>query len=304
MSNEPETPSAVEEPTSAEDCGGSCGSCGSASTCGSAKSVEELMAEKRLSDRISNIKHKVAVISGKGGVGKSTVAVNLAVSLMLAGKKVGLLDVDVHGPSVPTMLGMEDAAIGISEDGIHPAEMNGLKVMSIGFLLQSADDAIIWRGPAKFGAIRQFIGDVVWGELDYLIIDSPPGTGDEMLSVAHIIGKLDGAVVVTTPQKVSAVDVRKSVSFCRTLEIPVIGIVENMSGFACPHCGETTPILSMGGGKKIAEDMNVPYLGAIPIDPQVAVAGDAGQAFIHHYAETPTAQAMQPTIDAVLALDE
>jgi ATP-binding protein involved in chromosome partitioning len=174
----------------------------------------------------------------------------------------------------------------------------------LGFLLRNQDDAVIWRGPMKIGVIKQFLKDVVWGDLDYLIIDSPPVTGDEPLSVCQLIGTFDGAVIVTTPQKVAAVDVRKSITFCRQLHVPVLGVVENMSGFACPKCGEVTQILPSGGGKRIAKDMNVPFLGSIPMDPKIAEACDSGEAFIRYYPTTPTAETMRNIIDPIAALDE
>jgi Mrp family chromosome partitioning ATPase len=268
------------------------------------ESDEEFEDRRRLQSRLCRIRHKVIVLSGKGGVGKSTVAVNLAVALTLAGKRVGLLDVDIHGPSVPTMLGLEHEHVQGSAEGLIPADVGGLKVMSIGFFLNNPDDAVIWRGPLKMGVIKQFLKDVDWGDLDYLIIDSPPGTGDEPLSVCQLVGRLDGAVIVTTPQKVAAIDVRKSITFCRQLKVPVLGVVENMSGFACPKCGEVTQVFRSGAGREIARDMLVPFLGAIPIDPQIAEACDNGQAFIHHYASTPTAKAMLAIVRPLAALDD
>ncbi|MBN1440264.1 MAG: P-loop NTPase [Anaerolineales bacterium] len=260
-------------------------------------------ADRRaLHARLSGIRHKVIVLSGKGGVGKSTLAVNIAVALVRAGKRVGLLDADLHGPSVPTMLGIEGETIRGGSNGMIPVERGGLKVMSIGFLLENPDDAVIWRGPAKMGAIRQFLSEVAWGELDYLVIDSPPGTGDEPLSVVQLLGALDGAVIVTTPQKVAAVDVRKSITFCRKLGIPVIGVVENMSGFICPKCGEVTQILRSGGGRRIAEDMAVSFLGSIPIDPAIAEASDNGRAFFDQPCGSPAAKILQEVIRPVLAL--
>jgi len=285
-----------------------CESCGDAACPASRRekgeSEEDFEDRRKLQSRLCRIKHKIVVLSGKGGVGKSTVAVNLAAALMLSGKRVGLLDVDIHGPSIPTMLGLERETIRGSEDGLLPAELGGLKVMSPGFLLHDQDDAVIWRGPLKMGIIKQFLKDVVWGDLDYLIIDSPPGTGDEPLSVCQLIGALAGAVIVTTPQKVAAVDVRKSITFCRRLHVPVLGIVENMSGFVCPKCGEVTQILPSGGGKRIAKDMNVPFLGSIPMDPQLAEACDSGRVFVHHYAATPTAELVRQIIQPVLALSQ
>jgi len=228
-------------------------------------------------------------MSGKGGVGKSTVAVNLATALMMSGKRVGLLDVDIHGPSIPTMLGLDHARPLAGAAGLRPVEFMAMKVMSLGFLLRTQDDAVVWRGPMKTGVIRQFLGEVEWGDLDYLIVDSPPGTGDEPLSVCQLIGAVDGAVIVTTPQRVAAVDVRKSITFCRELAVPVFGVVENMSGFVCPSCGEVTNILATGGGELIATDMCVPFLGSLPIDPAIAHAADEGQVFALHSPESPSA---------------
>jgi len=244
------------------------------------------------------------VLSGKGGVGKSTVAVNLAVALKMLGKRVGLLDVDIHGPSIPTMLGLEGKTLSASAEGILPFDLDGMKVMSIGFFLSNQNEAVVWRGPMKMSLIKQFLQDVEWGELDYLIIDSPPGTGDEPLSICQLIGNLDGAVVVTTPQKVATVDVRKSISFCRQLNVKVLGVVENMSGFVCPKCGEITPILKSGGGQRMAADMNVPFLGSIPMDPQIAEACDDGTAFVHQFATSPTAAVMREIIQPIVALDQ
>jgi Mrp family chromosome partitioning ATPase len=249
------------------------------------------IANRKLQSTLCNIQNKIVVLSGKGGVGKSTVAVNLATALMLAGFRVGLLDVDIHGPSIPTMLGLENETLQGSEGAVLPAELGNMKIISLRLFLKNPDDAIIWRGPMKTSLIKQFLADVVWGELDYLIVDAPPGTGDVPLSLCQII-KPDGAVIVTTPQRVAAVDVRKSISFCRQVSVPVLGVIENMSGFACPKCGEVTQIFPAGGGKRIADDMKVPYLGAIPMDPVIAQCGDTGQAFIHHFASSPTAKIM------------
>ncbi len=267
------------------------------------ESDADFQSRRKLQSRLCRIRHKIIVLSGKGGVGKSTVAVNLATALMMTGKRVGLLDVDIHGPSIPTMLGLEHEIIRNSSDGLLPIQRGDMKVMSMGFLLRSQDDAVIWRGPMKMGVIKQFLGDVVWGDMDYLIIDSPPGTGDEPLSVCKLIGSLDGAVIVTTPQKVSAVDVRKSITFCRKLKVPVLGVVENMSGFVCPNCGEITQILGSGGGKQIATDMGIPFLGAVPMDPKITEACDTGYAFIKQYAETPTAKIMSSIIQTLVGME-
>ena len=267
------------------------------------ESEEQYFERLKLQSRMQRIKKKIVVLSGKGGVGKSTVAVNLAVSLKLAGHRVGLLDVDIHGPSIPTMLGLESEIISGSKEGLLPVEQDGMKVMSLGFLLQSQDDAVIWRGPRKTGVIKQFLKDVAWGDLDFLIIDSPPGTGDEPLSVCQLIEDLDGAVVVTTPQKVAAVDVRKSITFCKELSIPVIGVVENMSGFVCPACGEITRIFCSGGGKMVTEGMDVPFLGEIPIDPRIAEAADQGMAFVQYYSESPAAEKMKVICETLTRKD-
>jgi ATP-binding protein involved in chromosome partitioning len=277
-----------------------CESCGDA-TCTAAQAPAPAHAahgqdDAKLKARLSRIKRKLIVMSGKGGVGKSTVAVNLAMSAMLAGQRVGLLDVDLHGPSVPTMLGLEGYRLERGDDGMLPVVIGGLKVLSVGFLLQHRDDPVIWRGPMKMSVIRQFLEEVEWGDLDLLVIDVPPGTGDEPLSVCQLIPELDGAVIVTTPQKVAAADVRKSINFCKELNVKVLGVIENMSGFACPKCGEVTPILRAGGGRTMADEMHVPFLGSIPIDPLIAVSGDEGKAFVESGASSPAAGAFREIV--------
>jgi len=254
---------------------------------------EKSLQEERLRQRLARIRHKIVVLAGKGGVGKSTVAVNLAVALRRAGKRVGLLDVDIHGPSVPTMLGLEAETVSAEGGEMVPVDLGGLKVMSVGFMLSNRDAAVIWRGPMKMGVIRQFLQDVAWGELDFLIIDSPPGTGDEPLSVCQLIGNLDGAVIVTTPQKVAAVDVRKSITFCRRLGVPVLGVIENMNGFVCPRCGVMTQILRAGAGRRMAEDLAVPFLGSIPIDSTIADSCDDGHPLLDRCEGSATAKLMQ-----------
>jgi Mrp family chromosome partitioning ATPase len=285
----------------------SCGTCAksdcSAKERKSGESAEEFEGRRKLHARLCRVQHKIVVLSGKGGVGKSTVAVNLATALQMAGKRVGLLDVDIHGPSIPTMLGIEHPELTVRDGDMLPVEADGLKVMSIGFLLQNQDDAVIWRGPMKLQVIRQFLQDVAWGDLDFLIVDSPPGTGDEPLSICQLIGNPDGALIVTTPQRVAAVDVRKSITFCRQINVPVLGVVENMSGFVCPKCGELTPILSTGGGQKIASDMAVPYLGAIPFDPLVTRTGDDGRPLVRFNPKSPTAKIVQRIFTPIVALD-
>lgn len=260
--------------------------------------------QQQIRDRVKQIKHQILVLSGKGGVGKSTVAVNLAISLSLEGKKVGLLDIDIHGPSIPKVLNLEGASLQTDGETLLPVEVSeNLKVMSIGFLLPNNDDAVIWRGPRKYHMIKQFLKDVNWGKLDFLIIDSPPGTGDEPLSIVQLLGNADGAVIVTTPQEVALSDVRKGISFCRNLNLPVIGVLENMSGFVCPKCGEITNIFKSGGGEKMAKQMNVPFLGRIPIDPQIVRACDSGQPYVQHYSSSQTAQGFKEAMLLLLELD-
>jgi ATP-binding protein involved in chromosome partitioning len=264
--------------------------------------VDEM--QRKLQQRMAHIRHTIMVLSGKGGVGKSTVAVNLAVALAQRGSRVGLLDVDIHGPSVPKLLHLEQARPGPSPDGgMLPVEFDGgMKVMSIGFFLPDRDEAIIWRGPRKHSAIEQLLAETEWGELDVLVVDAPPGTGDEPLAVAQLIPQADGAVVVTTPQQVAVIDVRKSITFCRALELPVLGVLENMSGLQCPHCGEVIEVFAGSGGETLAREMGVPFLGRVPIDPEVALAGDAGTPYLLSSTDSPVAEAFRSAITPLLAL--
>jgi Mrp family chromosome partitioning ATPase/predicted Fe-Mo cluster-binding NifX family protein len=242
----------------------------------------------------------VLVLSGKGGVGKSTVAVNLAIALQREGFRVGLLDVDVHGPSVPTLLGLEGEQVLSEGEAFLPVEHGGLKVMSVGFLLRRREDPVIWRGPLKMGVIRQFLQEVEWGDLDFLIVDAPPGTGDEPLSVCQLVGEADGAVVVTTPQEVALSAVRKCISFCRKLELRVLGVIENMSGFLCPHCGQRTDIFLADGGRRMAEEMSVPFLGCIPLERGVALSGDGGTPFSESAVSPETIRAFKAIVGKIL----
>jgi len=256
-------------------------------------------------ERLDVIEHKLLVLSGKGGVGKSTVAVNLAVALAAAGKKVGLLDIDIHGPSIPTLLGVEGMPVGGTDKALHPFAIGeNLRVMSIGFLLRDSDDAVIWRGPMKYNVIKQFLGDVEWGPLDYLVVDSPPGTGDEPLTVAQLISDADGAIIVTTPQPLALSDVRKCITFCRQLSLPVLGVIENMSGFVCPNCGERTDIFKTGGGEEMAGDMGVPFLGRVPLDPAIVSAGDDGMPFVANFPETETGRIFASIAAPFLAIEK
>ncbi|MCD6486570.1 MAG: P-loop NTPase [Syntrophobacterales bacterium] len=269
-----------------------------------AESLKAITESKELADRMGKIKHKIMVLSGKGGVGKSTVAANIAVTLALEGEKVGLLDTDFHGPSIPTLLNLEGRHPESDGKTILPIDFSeGLKVMSIGFLLQNKDDAVIWRGPMKMKVIKQLLTEVNWGDLDYLIIDFPPGTGDEPLSVAQLIPGMDGAVIVTTPQNLSLNDVKKCINFCRQLNVPVLGVVENMSGLVCPNCKMIINVFKTGGGEKMAEEMGVPFLGKIPIDPQIVEASDNGEPFVYHYGKTEAAKAFAGVVQPLLQME-
>jgi ATP-binding protein involved in chromosome partitioning len=237
--------------------------------------------EKGIARRLENVEHKIAVMSGKGGVGKSTVAANLALALATRGSKTGLLDCDMHGPSIPKIMGIESERPTGTDSGINPilAEA-GLKVMSLGLMLPESDSPVVWRGPLKSRAIAQFLSDVKWGNLDYLVVDLPPGTGDEPLSIAQLIPNPDGAVIVTTPQDVALLTIRRAVNFARTVGLPIIGLVENMSGFICPHCGRGVDIFKSGGGEKLASELGIPFLGKIPLDPSVVESGERGKPFM------------------------
>ena len=241
------------------------------------ESLSKKPEEPKIVVNLRRIKRKIMVMSGKGGVGKSTIAANLAAGLALRGYRVGLLDCDIHGPTVPTIFGLESSRPEVNEQGSIPVQVfSNLSVMSVGFLLENKDSPVIWRGPAKMGAIKQFLEEVFWGELDYLIIDLPPGTGDEPLSVAQLIPNCDGSVIVTTPQDVALVSVRKSINFSSKLNVPVIGIVDNMNGLVCPHCGEMINVFGSGGVEKASKDFNVPILAELPIEPKVAEMEDKG----------------------------
>ncbi len=280
-----------------------CSSCSSANPDGSCGSPDGCPsdADKKLNKTLSRIKNTIVVMSGKGGVGKSTVAVNIAAALAIAGKTVGLLDVDVHGPSVPRLLSLEDKKPHMGPDFMEPiAWGKNLWVMSLGFMLPNKEQAVIWRGPVKMGLIRQFVQDVTWGDLDFLVIDCPPGTGDEPLSAMQLIGTEAKAVIVTTPQGVAIDDVRRSVSFVGELGNEVLGIVENMSGFSCPDCGKVYDIFGSGGGENLATEMNVPFLGRIPMDPEVARSGDEGYVYVKTEKESASAKAMSDIVQKVI----
>lgn len=260
-------------------------------------------ADFLLKENMEKIKHKIVVMSGKGGVGKSTVAVNLAYYFALEGFSVGLLDVDIHGPSVAKMTGIEGKRIGTDEDGkARPIEaLSNFYVVSLANMLENPDDPVIWRGPAKMGVIKQLLSEITWPELDFLVVDCPPGTGDEPLSVIQLINDVTGTVIVSTPQDVALLDVRKSINFAKKLNLPILGLVENMSGFVCPHCGKISEIFKGRGVDKAAVDFNVDVLGKIPLDPDVTTAGDAGKPFVYHYANSVGGVIMNKIGEAVLA---
>ena len=284
-----------------EECKQECSSCATASTCSSAKKGQAGLSPKADMD----VKHVIMVLSGKGGVGKSTVSVNLAYALANHGRKVGLLDLDMHGPNIPKMLGIEQHKLAMMDNKIEPVHVTGkLSVISMAFLIQDPSTPIIWRGPMKMAAIQQFLTEVNWGPLDYLVVDLPPGTGDEALTIAQLAPNVRGAVIVTTPQDVATLDARKSAKFIEKLGLPVIGVIENMSGMLCPHCGEEIDLFGKGGGRKVAEEMSVPFLGAIPIDIEMRKAGDEGRPFIIRRGESPTWKSVDAVMEALIKVVE
>ncbi len=274
------------------------GGCPSQNNPQAAKQREQ---EAMIKASLAKIKHKIFVLSGKGGVGKSSVSANLAASLSRQGYQTGLMDVDVHGPSIGQMLGMKEL-LDISQDQkmLIPQKITDtLKAVSVQALMQDKDQAIIWRGPAKTGIIQQFVGSVDWGELDFLVIDAPPGTGDEPLTVVQNIPEALG-IIVTTPQEVALADIRKSISFCKTVKLKTLGIVENMSGFRCPHCNQVIDLFSTGGGEKTAKAQGLEFLGAIPFDTQVVASGDSGVPLMLQDKETEFSKAFKTIVDNIL----
>jgi len=272
-----------------EKCTDNCETCPSKKTAGAPKG---LPPKAKI-----DVKHVILVLSGKGGVGKSTVSVNLAFALANHGKKTGILDLDFHGPNIPKMLGIEDQRPAVTANTIEPVPVTGnLSALSMAFLLPDTSTPVVWRGPMKMTAIQQFLSEVHWGVLDYLVVDLPPGTGDEALTIAQLAPNVRGAVIVTTPQDVAVMDAMRAAKFIEKLDLPVLGVIENMSGMVCPHCGEVVNLFSAGGGKKAAEDLGVPFLGAIPLDPEMVKAGDDGRPYILRHADSPTWKA----VDAVM----
>ena len=256
---------------------------------------------EKLKQNMSKIKHKILVLSNKGGVGKSAVAINLACSLSEKGFKVGILDADLHGPSVATMLGFEGKKLQGSSEGIIPMSVSSdLVAVSMASLIETSDAPLIWRGPLKMMALKQFLGEVKWGNLDYLIIDSPPGTGDEPLSICQLIPELEGGIIVTTPQGVALLDSRKCINFLKNLNIPILGIIENMSGLKCPHCGKNIDLFKSGGGKKAAEEFKIPFLGKIPIDIDMVNSTDEGKPYIFQYKDSETARIFNKIVKLII----
>lgn len=258
-----------------------------------------------ITSRLSPIRHKILILSGKGGVGKSTFTSMLAFGFARdPDTQVGVMDVDICGPSIPKMMGVEDEAIHVSASGMSPVYVSdNLCTMSIQYMLPSRDDAVIWRGPKKNGMIKRFLKDVEWGELDYLLVDTPPGTSDEHLSVNALLKEsgIDGAVVITTPQEVALLDVRKEISFCRKAGIRVLGVVENMSGFVCPSCEGSSEVFmaTTGGGEQLAREMGVEFLGRVPLDPRIGVACDYGESFFEVYPDSPSIRSLRRVVEKV-----
>jgi len=257
--------------------------------------------DEAVRNTLGQIKHKFIVMSGKGGVGKTSTSVNLAVALAQKGHKVGIMDVDLHGPDVPRMLGLKGMLDVGPNRKLNPLKYNdNLKAVSIEGLTPDKDDAIIWRGPIKYSAIRQFIADVDWGNLDYLIIDSPPGTGDEPLTVAQTVSDAK-AIIVTTPQEVALADVRKSINFCRVVKMEIFGVIENMSGFTCPHCGQEINLFGSGGGERTAKQLGLTFLGKVPFDPKQVLCGDAGTCIQDNAADSAVAKAFAAIADTIVS---
>lgn len=269
-------------------------------SCDSCPSKEKMAREDLIRCKLARIKNKLIVMSGKGGVGKSSVATYLALALAKKGYRVGLLDIDFHGPSIPKMLGLQGVLDITPDKQIIPHNYRpNLKVVSIESMLEDTDSAVIWRGPLKHGVIQQFLAECKWDDLDFLIVDCPPGTGDEPMSIARLIPDAM-AVIVTTPQEVALSDVRKSINFCRKVELKIAGLVENMSGLFCPHCEEFIPIFRTGGGRKTAVQMNIPFLGALPFDPAVVESGDAGRPVLEDDTDSPFKKAVMDFSEEVL----
>jgi ATP-binding protein involved in chromosome partitioning len=256
---------------------------------------------QKIAQRMEEVGHVILVLSGKGGVGKSTVAANLAYALAERGNRVGLMDADLHGPTIPLMMGASGAMATGTPESLEPVAVTpNLAVMSIGFLSPERDQPTIWRGPLRGGVLRQFLGDVEWGARDFLVIDLPPGTGDEPLTLAQSIPDPDGAIIVTTPQEASLADCRKAINFAHKVGLRVLGVVENMSGFVCPHCGERTDVFSTGGGEAMAQQMKVPFLGRVPLAAEIVALSDAGRPLTDADAPAAVREAWTEIVDALM----
>lgn len=283
-----------------------CQGCPNQSLCSSGKASGPDPALPEIQKRLSSVKHKILILSGKGGVGKSTLTAHLAHGLAHNEDiQIGVLDIDICGPSIPKVMGLEGEQVHQSGSGWSPVFVeDNLAVMSVGFLLGSPDDAVIWRGPKKNGLIKQFLRDVDWGEVDYLLVDTPPGTSDEHLSIVQYLNhtKITGAVVITTPQEVSLMDVRKEINFCKKVKVPVIGVVENMSGFVCPNCKNTSEIFppTTGGAEQLAKDMRIPFLGKLPLDPRIGKCCDEGKSFLSEVPDSPAAKSYKEIIQKIV----
>jgi ATP-binding protein involved in chromosome partitioning len=261
---------------------------------------EIALQQGRIDEKMKNVKNKIIVMSGKGGVGKSSTAVNIACGLAKMGLKTAILDTDLHGPNIAKMLGIEGVDLLQSEAGIIPVKgPAGVLAVSISMTGKHPDQPMIWRGPMKAAVIRQLLADVDWGTLDYLIFDSPPGTGDEPLAVCQLLPGMTGAVIVTTPQDVAVLDARKSVLFARELNIPIMGIIENMSGFICPHCGKESELFKKGGGEKAAKELNVNFLGSLPFDPAVVSMSDEGRPVVLEPADSAVKKGFMEIIEKI-----
>ena len=268
------------------------------------KNQQQMQAEQNIAvkESLGKIKNKILVMSGKGGVGKTSTSVNLSIALANKSYHVGIMDVDLHGPDVPGMLGLEGVPQVNEQQKLNPIKYSKtLKAISIESFTPNKDDAIIWRGPLKFSAIKQFIGDIDWGNLDFLIIDAPPGTGDEPLTVAQTISDAK-AIIITTPQEVALADVRKSINFCKTVNMEIYGLIENMSGFSCPHCGETIELFGSGGGEKTANQMGVRFLGSIPFDPKMVSCGDSGICYQESHSDSAVTKAFTDVAEKMAKL--
>jgi ATP-binding protein involved in chromosome partitioning len=267
------------------------------------KNPQQMQADQDIAvnESLGKIKNKILVMSGKGGVGKTSTSVNLSIALADKGYHVGIIDVDLHGPDIPRMLGLEGTPQVNENKKLSPISYSeNLKAISIESFTPNKDDAIIWRGPLKFSAIKQFIGDIDWGNLDFLVIDAPPGTGDEPLTVAQTISDAK-AIIVTTPQEVALADVRKSINFCKTVKMEIFGLIENMSGFSCPHCSEMIELFGTGGGEKTANQMGVPFLGRIPFDPQMVACCDSGVCYQKSHSDSVVTKAF---VDVAAAMSK